>query len=193
MSSGSIGGIVLAAGEGRRFGGPKQVARLEGVPLLGHVLAAVRAVPALDPVVVVLGAHADQVRAEVDLAGTTVVECADWDEGQAASLRCGLEAAGDAEAVLVTLADQPGITAEVIELVLAAMSDPAPAARAVYDGRPGHPVLIKRKLFPRVRELRGDTGARDLLEEAGALRLEAAHVSSDADVDTPEQLEAMAR
>ena len=62
-----IGGIVLAAGEGKRFGGPKQVARLDGRPLLEHAVRAMLAVPSISPVVVVLGAHADAVRAEVDL------------------------------------------------------------------------------------------------------------------------------
>jgi CTP:molybdopterin cytidylyltransferase MocA len=54
-------------------------------------------------------------------------------------------------------------------------------------------VLIKHQLFPRLRALRGDAGARDLLEHVQVLRLEAAHLCSNADVDTPDQLEAIAR
>ena len=60
---------MLAAGEGKRFGGPKQVAVLDGRPLLEHAVRAMLAVPAIDPVVVVLGAHADAVREQVDLSG----------------------------------------------------------------------------------------------------------------------------
>jgi CTP:molybdopterin cytidylyltransferase MocA len=189
----AVGGIVLAAGEGRRFGGPKQLAPLGGRPLLEHALRAVAAVPSVDPVVVVLGAHAEEVRAGVDLGGAGVVVCDDWADGQAASLRCGLDAVGDVDAVLVLLGDQPGITPQVIAMVLGRRDDPAPAARAVYGGEPGHPVLIKRQLFPRLRALRGDTGARDLLAQVQVLAVEAAHLCSNADVDTPDQLEAMAR
>lgn len=188
-----VGGIVLAAGEGRRFGGPKQLARLGGRPLLEHALRAVAEVPAIDPVVVVLGAHAEQVRAEVDLGTASAVVCEDWAEGQAASLRCGLDAVGEVDAVLVTLGDQPRITPQVIAMVLDTLDDPAPAARAVYAGQPGHPVLLKHQLFPRLRALRGDTGARDLLEQVRVLSLEAAHLCSNADVDTPDQLEAIAQ
>ncbi len=89
-------GIVLAAGAGRRFGGAKQLARLDGRPLLAHVLDRAWAVPALDQIVVVLGAHGAAIRAEVDFEGVEVVECADWAEGQAASLRAGVAAAGAA-------------------------------------------------------------------------------------------------
>ena len=80
-----IGGIVLAAGEGKRFGGCKQVARLDGRPLLEHAVRAMLSVPAIDPVVVVLGAHADEIRAAVDLSGADVVVCDAWADGQSAS------------------------------------------------------------------------------------------------------------
>ena len=90
-----IGGIVLAAGEGKRFGGPKQVAVLDGRPLLEHAVRAMLAVPALDPVVVVLGAHADAVREQVDLGGVDVVVCDRWADGQSASLQAGVAALGE--------------------------------------------------------------------------------------------------
>ena len=90
-----IGGIVLAAGEGKRFGGPKQVAVLDGRPLLEHAVRAMLAVPALDPVVVVLGAHADAVREQVDLSGVDVVVCDRWADGQSASLQAGVAALGE--------------------------------------------------------------------------------------------------
>jgi molybdenum cofactor cytidylyltransferase len=93
-----VGALVLAAGEGRRFGGTKQLAPLRGRPLLEHALAAVAA---LSPRVVVLGHEADAIRAAVDLHGARPVVCGDWREGQAASLRCGVAALGDVDAAVV--------------------------------------------------------------------------------------------
>lgn len=193
MSEPTIGGIVLAAGAGRRFGGPKQVAELGGLPLLEHAVMAMEAVPAIAPIAVVLGAHADVVGERVDFGSADPIVCKEWEEGQAASLRCGLDAVGDVDAVVVTLGDQPGITPQVIAMVMDAIDSPALAARATYDGVPGHPVLLKRSLFPLVRELRGDVGARPVLEQVKVKNLEAGRLCSNADVDTPEQLEAMAR
>ena len=74
----TIGGIVLAAGEGSRFGGPKQLAQLHGRPLLEHAVTAMLAVPAIWPVVVVLGAHAEEIRDKVDFGDARPIFCADW-------------------------------------------------------------------------------------------------------------------
>jgi len=87
-----IAGLILAAGGGTRFGAePKLLAPLDGRPLLGHAIAAQCAVAELDPIVVVLGARADEVLAGVDMMRARSVICDDWRTGQAASLRCGLE------------------------------------------------------------------------------------------------------
>jgi molybdenum cofactor cytidylyltransferase len=186
-----IGGLVLAAGAGRRFGGPKQLADLEGKPLLEHAVAAMRAVQTIERVVVVLGAYADEIAADADLGGVETVLCEDWREGISASLRCGLSALSEAEAVVVTLGDQPLITPQVIAAILGQLDSEAPAARATYDGRPGHPVLIKRELFDAASSVRGDHGARDVLADAGALEVECGHLCRPDDVDTPEDLEAL--
>ncbi len=84
-----IGGLVLAAGAGRRFGGRKQLAELDGRPLLEHAVQAMTAAP-VGRVVVVLGVLVEEVTATVDLHGAEPFTCARWDEGQAASLACGL-------------------------------------------------------------------------------------------------------
>jgi molybdenum cofactor cytidylyltransferase len=181
----STAGLVLAAGAGRRFGGPKQLAPLDGRPLLAHVLATARAV--LDPVVVVLGARAAEVRAGVALDGAVVVECPDWREGMSASLRCGLDALAGAHEVLVVLGDQPFITPAVLRAVLAAGAP----ARAVYDGTPGHPVLLDAALLARAGELRGDAGFR--AELAGAAQVECAKLCDPTDIDTREDLEVVRR
>lgn len=186
-----IVGVVLAAGAGRRFGSPKQLAELGGVPLLQHAIDAMLAVPALDGVVVVLGAAAEHVGAAVKFADAEPVVCRDWEEGMAASLRCGVAAVGDADWAVVTLGDQPHVTPEAIEAVLAGLTPEAPAVRASYDGVAGHPVALARELFVRVAELRGDVGARELLAELDVRTVEAGRLGRPDDVDTPEQLEAM--
>jgi len=178
-------GLVLAAGEGRRFGGPKQLARVAGRALIEHALAAVRD---LDSVVVVLGARADEIRSGADLAGAEVVVCPDWAEGMGASLRCGLAAVGDADEVVIVLADQPFITPAVVARVRAAPGD---AARAVYGGALGHPVVIRRPVLARAGELRGDSGFRDLL--TGVTELECGDLADPTDIDTQADLEVVRR
>ena len=166
-----VHGVVLAAGEGSRFGAPKQLALLDGRPLVEHVVETMRA--ACERVVVVLGAHADEVAAGARL-GETVV-CDDWAEGPYASMRCGLAALGDApDAVVIALGDQPGLDAERIAAVLAC---DGPVARARDGGAPSHPIVVRGPLppHPAIRAAPGP--------ELGPLP----------DVDTREDLEALTR
>jgi molybdenum cofactor cytidylyltransferase len=180
----TIAALVLAAGEGRRFGGTKQLAELDGRPLLEHALAAVTGIA---PRVVVLGHAAAEIRAAVDLQGAEPVLCERWHEGQSASLRRGLEALAGADEVLVVLGDQPGITAAAVAAVAGAGGD-EDAVRATYDGVPSHPVLLRRALLDRAGELRGDSGFRDLLDGARVRAVEVGHLADPADIDTQEEL-----
>jgi molybdenum cofactor cytidylyltransferase len=182
-----IGGLVLAAGEGRRFGGTKQLARVRGRPLLEHALAAVAE---LSPRVVVLGHEAQAILATVDLQGARPVICEGWREGQAASLRCGVAALGDVDAAVVLLGDMPDVTAAAVRLVVvgAGVAQDAVAVRGSYDGVAGHPVLLRRPLLDRVAELRGDVGFRSLLECATIVEVDLAGVANPRDIDTREEL-----
>jgi CTP:molybdopterin cytidylyltransferase MocA len=187
-----IAGVVLAAGSGSRFGGAKQLAKLDSKPLLEHALRAVEAVPAIERIVVVLGARADEIRAGVDFGGTDVVVCEDWETGQSASLRKGIAAiAGQAHAAVITLGDMPRVTAQVIARFadIAAEYGTLARARAVYDGRPGHPVVLGSAYFGAVADIEGDVGARDLLRRIDVFKIECAHLCSAIDVDTPADLE----
>lgn len=184
--SGRAGAIVLAAGASTRFAaGHKLLAALDGRPVLEHVLAAASDA-GLDDAVVVLGARAGDIRAAVDLHGARPVECPDWAEGQSASLRRGLDALGDVDAAVILLGDQPRIGAEAIRRVLAARGPGADAVRATWGGLPGHPVVLERALFDRVRALRGDRGARALL--AGARPVACDGLGSPLEIDTVEDL-----
>ena len=186
-----IAGLVLAAGGARRFGSPKQLADLGGVPLLQHAIDAMLAVPALDRVVVVLGSFAEEIAAAVKFASAEPVVCSSWAEGMAASLRCGVAELAGADWVVVTLGDMPGVTPEAIEAVLAGVGPDVDAVRAEYGGQFGHPVALSRAVLDRVGDLRGDVGARELLRDARVGRVEALHLARPDDVDTPEELEAI--
>jgi molybdenum cofactor cytidylyltransferase len=189
-----IGGLVLAAGAGRRFGGPKQLADLDGAPLLQHAVDAMLAVPAIDPVRVVLGAAGERIRAALDFGAAEPLVCQGWAEGMAASLRCGVRALGDCDWVVVTLGDQPRITPQVIAAVAdGAAGAPAgtAAVRATYGGEPGHPVALGRPILASVARLRGDVGARELLADAVTRTVEAGRLARPDDIDTLEDLEAL--
>jgi len=192
---------VLAAGAATRFGAPKQLADLDGAPLLEHVLRAMTAAP-VERVVVVLGAGADEVAAGVDLHGAEPVVCGRWEEGQSASLACGLAELADCEAVVVTLGDQPRVSPDAIRRVISARTrvgaDAAPgtgngaaAVRATYNGNPGHPVLLERSLFGQLRNVSGDKGARNLLLSVQVLDVPCDDLGGGEDVDTPAELDAL--
>jgi CTP:molybdopterin cytidylyltransferase MocA len=183
-----IAGIILAAGAGRRFGGPKQLAPIGGRPMLDVVIDNALAVPALDPVLVVLGAHLAEVRAAIDFGVLPVVEAPDWDRGQSASLRAGVAAAGDVDAALILLGDQPFITPQVIAGAIGWDPEWHDAVRTTYFGEPGHPVLLTRRLLDEVASLDGDVGARDLLRRHRVRTFEAGHLADPTDIDTPGDL-----
>lgn len=186
-----IAGCVLAAGGSSRFGkGAKQLADLDGRPLLEHVLDTMSRT-GLDRVVVVLGAESEQILDSVDLHGAEPVVCERWAEGQSASLACGLAALADAEAIVITLGDQPGVSAEAVQRVLDARSH-AGAVRATYGGRPGHPVVLEHSQIPALRDVTGDVGARNVIMR-GLREVACDDLGGGDDVDTPDQLAGLRR
>jgi nicotine blue oxidoreductase len=185
-----IGGLVLAAGAGTRFGRPKQLAELDGRPLLEHAIKALSE-SAVGRVVVVLGASATEVAGRIDPQGADLIVCERWDEGQSASLACGLAKLSDCEAVVITLGDQPRLSTEAIGRVIGARADGIDAVRATYAGAPGHPVLLERRLFDRMRDVTGDLGARNLLLSVPTREVPCDDLGGGEDVDTPAQLDAL--
>jgi CTP:molybdopterin cytidylyltransferase MocA len=187
-----ITGIVLAAGRGRRFDGAKQVAKFRGRPLLEHALETMAKAP-VDEAVVVIGAGAERILDEVDLHGIRPVRCADWATGQGASLRAGAEAVQGSDAFVVTLGDQPLVSAAAIGRLIAERDAGVDALRAGYGDAVGPPVLLERPLLARIGGLRGDVGARDLLADARVRVVDCEGLGSPVDVDTREQLEELER
>jgi molybdenum cofactor cytidylyltransferase len=158
---------VLAAGGSRRLGCPKQLLDWGGRPLLEEVVAAVHRWPA-SPVVVVLGASAEEILDRVDLGGAPVVINPEWEEGIASSLRVGfdwLAREGGGEWAFVALGDQPRVPGEVPSALLAEAEESGrPAIVPVYRYQRGNPVLVGRRLWPRMMSLQGDAGAASLLQ-----------------------------
>lgn len=123
---------------------------------------------AVDRLVLVLGHEAERVRAGVRLPDDPrlrIVVHPGWALGMASSLRAGLEASEDADAVLVVLGDQPGLDPRAIDRLLAAWRDGARIAAVAHGDRLTHPVLFDRSLFAALRRLQGDTGARAILRD----------------------------
>jgi CTP:molybdopterin cytidylyltransferase MocA len=185
-----IGGLVLAAGAATRFGSTKQLAEFDGRPLLEHAIRAMVASP-VGRVVVVLGSGAEEVQAAVDMHGADAIVCPRWAEGQSASLACGLAELSGFEAVVVTLGDQPLMSPDAIRRVIAARGRGAAAVRATYHGEPGHPVLLERRLFERMRDVTGDHGARNLLISMRTREVPCDDLGGGQDVDTPAQLDTL--
>jgi molybdenum cofactor cytidylyltransferase len=157
---------VLAAGTSSRLGRPKQLLELGGKAVLQHVLDAAAA-SRLDEILLVLGHAGRDIAARISLpARTGIVLNPEYAQGQSASLRAGLRALGpEAEATVVLLGDQPGVRAEAIDAVLWAWrAGEGPVVRASYEGRPGHPTLFDRSVWAELVQIRGDEGARGLLE-----------------------------
>lgn len=180
-----VGGLVLAAGEGRRFGGPKALAELDGERLVDRAVRTL-SLGGADPVLVVLGA------AVVDVPGAdAVVVNSEWAEGMGSSLRAGLtapELAG-CGAVVVLLVDQPGIRPTAVRRLVAAYDDGADLAVATYEAERGHPVLIGRTHWAGVVAAAvGDVGARAYLTGQGDAVREVACDGDASDADTPTEL-----
>ncbi|SDP73492.1 nicotine blue oxidoreductase [Pedococcus dokdonensis] len=145
------------------------------------------------PVVVVVGAEAARTAALATAAGAdTVVEAADWESGQSASLRAGLAAVQltEAEVACILLVDLPDVTSAVVRRVAAAGGDgPAVLARAAYRGVPGHPVVMGRDHWKGVLDVAaGDRGARDYLATHEHLLVECGDLATGRDADTPDDL-----
>ncbi len=171
-------GLVLAAGEGRRFGGPKAPAVVHGERLVDRAVRVLRE-GGCDPVYVVLGAW------QGDVPGAVTVSNPEWPEGMGSSVRAGLGAVGECDRVLVTLVDLPGLTADAVARLV---GSPARLAQASYAGERGHPVLIGGEHIAGViAAARGDRGARDYLRgHADAVSLiEVGDVASGEDLDVP--------
>jgi molybdenum cofactor cytidylyltransferase len=184
-------GLVLAAGQSRRLGQPKQLLDLAGKPLVAHIVEHALAAP-LDGVVVVTGSHASEV--ELALRGVPVYRVFNphFAQGQGSSLAAGVRAMpSTVDAVVVMLGDVPGVMPDAIGAVVARWREThAPAVVTRYGGQQGHPVLFDRSVFFELASLEGDVGGREILRALGDL-VEAIELPEEmpSDVDTEDDWE----
>jgi nicotine blue oxidoreductase len=192
----SVAGLLLAAGGGRRFGGPKALVVHDGELLVERGSRLLR-VAGCQPVVVVLGAAAEEVRSRADLGDAEVVVNDGWEEGIGSSLRAGLghlEGRPEVGAVVVHLCDQPQVAPDAVRRLMDRWRGGAHAAVASYEGEPRNPVLLDRALFAEVSALAlGDVGARAYLRRHPEVTelVPCDDVASAVDVDRPSDLEGL--
>lgn len=185
--------IVLAAGASTRFGSPKQLTRVNGVPLLQLMLSRATAV-AGHAVTVVLGANASDVVPALGRLPVSLVINRDWNEGLASSIRAGVRSLpGSCGGALLLLADQASITsADLQRLADSWARNPRAIVAAQYAGGHGVPALFPRSEFPALLRLQGEQGARALLRNPAVSVIGVPMPSAAIDIDRPEDLAAIA-
>jgi molybdenum cofactor cytidylyltransferase len=181
--------IVLAAGASTRFGSAKQLARVAGRPLL-HTAVARAADVAGSAVTVVLGARAAELSPLLTHSQASLVINRDWREGMASSIRAGVaRLPASCTAVLLMLVDQAAVTAEDLERLASAWRrQPDYIVAARYGMTTGVPAIFPRSVFPDLAALRGDVGARVLLQRNPDRVVRVPMASAAIDIDTPEDL-----
>jgi CTP:molybdopterin cytidylyltransferase MocA len=186
-----VAGVVLAAGAGRRFGMPKALVDYHG-SLFVERAARVLATGGCDPVLVILGAAADEVVRRADLGDARVIVNPNWSTGMGSSLRTALETltdttrADDVRAALVLPVDMPGISSQAVRRVAAHPGTSALAA-ATHGGQRGHPVLLGRDHWSGAADASvGDSGARRYLSEHALTLVPCDDISKGFDIDRPE-------
>lgn len=196
MRDGSVAGIVLAAGEAKRFGGCKQLARLRGKPLLQWVLGAALD-SNLDAVILVLGSCHRKIQSvlgtELAHPRLQIVVNPDFASGQSTSLKIGLERVrDDYSAAMFLLADQPFITSGLINrLRTSFLRSSRRIAVPVFQGRRGNPCIFEHSLYPELGRITGDRGARELIRAhpGDVLEVQVSDPSVCRDIDVPGDLD----
>jgi molybdenum cofactor cytidylyltransferase len=189
-----IAAVVLAAGMSSRMGSNKLLADLEGKPLIRHAAEAAIASQA-DPVIVVTGRDADQVKTALRGLNVQFTDNPDYSKGLSTSLRAGISTVpATNDGALVMLGDMPGISPGLIDRMIAGfdLTENRAVVVATRHGKQGNPVLWARRFFPEMIAIQGDVGARNLIGQYDEMvcEIEAGDDAPLTDIDTPEMLEA---
>lgn len=184
--------IILAAGVSSRLGQPKQLVPIVGKPALQHVVSNAVAV-AGSAVSVVLGSQAADMTRLLQHSSASVLINRQWQEGIAASIRCGIQSLSPGcDAVLLLLGDQAAITtADLKRLIAAWNGQDTVIAASVYAGQLGVPAIFPRWCFSELLELRGNQGAKNIITRYASRLAHVPMPNAALDLDTPEDVAAM--
>lgn len=190
----AVGLIVLAAGASTRMGMPKQLLQLGERNLIGHVVQ-VAITSVCNPIIVVLGASSDRIKPEIEPLDARVVENPHWAEGMSTSIRRGIEAVNginpEVEAVVLMLCDQPFVSTQAIDrLVAAYRATGKPIIASEYSEVLGVPALFSRAFFSELSALSGDVGARQVIKQHTQAIFRVPFPEGAIDLDTPKDYEA---
>ncbi len=188
-----VGTIILAAGASTRMGTPKQLLQFKGRSLLRHTTEVALA-SVCEPMIVVLGAYAEQIHNEVNQLPVVVVENQEWHLGMGASIRVGINAPNDSseniEAVVLLLCDQPFVCVDVVnQLVEAYHTTLQPIVASEYAGILGVPALFSRKFFSELISLNVAAGAKEVIKKYSHLVFPVSFAAGVIDIDTPQDYE----
>lgn len=194
MSKGAkVGIVVLAAGESKRLGQPKQLLPYLGATIISHVVGTALASKA-SKTIVITGAYADRIRDELDSLSATIVDNHSWQEGVSTSIRLGIETLEKSDmplkAVLLMTSDQLRVSTPLINLIIEKYADqPNRIVACEYEETIGVPTLFDRTYFPELKSLRGDCGAKSIINSHLERVVTVAFPDGGLDIDTTRDLE----
>ena len=194
-SSEKIGIVILAAGASTRLGESKQLLKYDHKNLLQRTIDAAVSSNA-DPVVIVLGANADQISKEIDRSKINVVINTEWEEGMASSVRNGLNEllfiSPSIDAVILMVCDQPHISSELINDVIDKQKESGKTiVTSNYGETFGPPALFHKSLFHELMQLKGDVGARKIIQHHSDEVATVLFTKGKIDIDTKEDYDAL--
>ena len=160
-----ISAIILAAGESKRMGQPKQLLPFRGSTLLGQIMENLLQSQAAETIVV-LGYQAEKIIPQIAREPVKIVVNPDFDQGMSSSIKCGLSHISEAaDGVMIVLGDQPLIEKETIDLLIKKhRQSERGIILPVYKGIRGHPVIFKMKYKDELLRLTGDIGGKQIVE-----------------------------
>ena len=183
-----IGCILLAAGESKRLGQPKQLVKFKGSTLLQHAIDQATAIN-FEASVLVLGANAVTIQKEINPKSFSILINQDWRRGMASSLHLAIEQIEiNLDGVLILVGDQPFVSEKLLQEMMSIFGSSSDIVACSYKGINGVPALLGSDYFEALLTLEGDTGARKIIKKHLAKVKSITFEQGNFDIDTPEDL-----